>query len=82
MTMTGKMQVISQRIVKRTFEALKHPKGSTQRIALNKNWETSEYMTSQKFAVVQEVQFTHGGKGKLKYDFPTKKGAERFIFGR
>ena len=36
---------------KRTFEALKYPKGSPERIKLNEDNITSEYMTSYKFAL-------------------------------
>lgn len=39
-------------VFKRTFQALEHPKGSTERNELNKNIITSEYMKSYKFAVI------------------------------
>lgn len=38
-------------IKKRTFEALKYPKGSPERDKLNENVLTSEYYKSLKFAV-------------------------------
>lgn len=40
------------KIVKRTFKALEHPKGSAERNKLNKNIETSQYMKSYKYAVI------------------------------
>lgn len=42
------------KIKKRTFEAKKYPKGSEQRKELNRNAETSEYMPSEKFIVVNK----------------------------
>ena len=36
-------------ILKRTFEALSHPKGSEERKKLNEKSLTSEYMTSYKY---------------------------------
>ena len=38
-------------IHKRTFEALKHPKGSDERIKLNMDSRTSEYMPSYKYTI-------------------------------
>lgn len=38
-------------IHRRTFEAKKHPKGSTARDTLNLNSLTSEYMTSYKYYI-------------------------------
>jgi hypothetical protein len=38
-------------VIKRTFEATKHPKGSPERVELNKSVITSEYMTSYKYTV-------------------------------
>ncbi len=39
-------------VIKRTFEALKHPKQSSERMRLNDNIITSEYMPSYDWAVV------------------------------
>jgi len=39
-------------IIKRTFEAKKHPKGSEERKELNKSATTSEYNPSEKFIVL------------------------------
>ncbi len=44
--MTNKIEII-----KRTFVASKHPKGSKERDVLNEKSETSEYMTSYKYIV-------------------------------
>lgn len=41
-------------IHKRTFEALKHPKGSAERTELNKSAITSEYMPSYKYQRIGE----------------------------
>ena len=38
-------------IVRRTFEAAKHPKGSEERARLNCNAVTSEYLTSYRYLV-------------------------------
>ena len=40
------------KIIKRTFAALKYPKNSPERIKLNENSETSEYMSSFKYLAV------------------------------
>lgn len=39
------------KVARRTFEAKKHPKDSTQRTELNKDWLTSEYMPSHKYGI-------------------------------
>lgn len=39
-------------VVRRTFAAAKHPKGSPERVALNCDAITSEYYTSRRYAVV------------------------------
>jgi len=39
-------------VARRTFEAEKHPKGSPERVELNKSWVTSEYMPSYKYGVL------------------------------
>lgn len=38
-------------IVRRTFEAKRHPAGSAERARLNLEPETSEYMTSYRYVV-------------------------------
>jgi hypothetical protein len=38
-------------ILRRTFEAAKHPKGSAERQRLNWDAITSEYMTSHRYAI-------------------------------
>lgn len=43
------------KLIKRTFEALKYPKGSPERIKLNEKSETSEYMPSYKYDVETDV---------------------------
>lgn len=56
-------------ILKRTFEALKYPKGSEERNLLNISASTSEYMTSYKY-----VAITDGFSKSCK----TKSEAEAF----
>ncbi len=59
------------RIVKRTFEAKNHEKGSQARAKLNLDWRTSEYLPSMKYGVEPDE-----GEG-LYFVFPTKKEAEQ-----
>ena len=59
-------------IIKRTFEANKHPKGSQERIKLNEEIVTSEYQPSYKY--ILEV----GGKYQLKA-FRTNQEAKEYI---
>jgi hypothetical protein len=54
-------------IYKRTFEALKHPKGSAKRIELNKDAITSEYMLSYKYQAKGE---------NYSFSYRTKADAE------
>jgi len=61
--------MIKFNIVKRTFEALKYPKGSEERKLLNISAVTSEYMTSYKY-----VAITDGFSKSCK----TKSDAEQF----
>jgi hypothetical protein len=42
-------------ILKRTFEAARHPKGSPERARLNEETLTSEYMTSMLWLATVEV---------------------------
>jgi len=59
------------KLFKRTFEALKHAKGTAQRDALNCDAKTSEYMPSYKWIVED--------KDGLTRDFRTKQDAVKFI---
>ena len=52
--MKGKKENDKMKVIKRTFEALKHPKGSQERDSLNTTWITSEYMTSYKYGVIED----------------------------
>ena len=38
-------------VKRRTFEALKYPKGSDERVRLNLDWLTSEYMPSYRYGL-------------------------------
>lgn len=58
-------------IIKRTFEALKHPKGSQERIKLNEELITSEYQPDYKY--ILEV-----GNYQL-HAFKTRKEAEEYL---
>lgn len=58
------------KVVRRTFEALKFPKGSTERDRLNLDWLTSEYMTSHRYG----VRASDGGHTPFTYR--TKAEAE------
>jgi hypothetical protein len=42
------------KVVRRTFEAAKFPKGSPERVALNGDWLTSEYMPSYKYGLLED----------------------------
>lgn len=42
------------KVVRRTFEAKKHPKGSAERARLNLTWQTSEYMPSYRYGIVKD----------------------------
>ena len=57
------------RLVRRTFAALKHPKGSEERSQLNLDWLTSEYMPSHKYGLRND-DGTH-----LPYTYRTKDNA-------
>lgn len=58
-------------IKKRTFEALKHPEGSPERIKLNEELITSEYQQDYKYII--EV-----GNYQL-HAFKTRKEAEEYL---
>lgn len=55
-------------VVKRSFAALKHPKGSDERAALNLDWRTSEYMTSYRYGLTADdgtpTPFSYRTKGE------------------
>lgn len=68
------------KIIKRTFEAAKYPKGSKEREELNSKAETSEYYTSKKYLAIiifpeteTHLQITR------KQVFATKRECEDFI---
>ena len=58
------------KVYRRTFEALKYPKGSAQRSELNKDWLTSEYMPSHKYGVRNDdsshTPFTYRSKSEAE----------------
>lgn len=58
------------KIYKRTFEALKHPKGSLERVQLNLSAITSEYMTSYKYQVIGD---------RISFGYKTRKLAQEAI---
>jgi hypothetical protein len=58
------------KVVKRTFEALKYPKGSQDRVRLNGDWLTSEYMTSYRYGVRKD------DGGHTPFTYRTKAEAE------
>ena len=41
-------------VVKRTFAAKQHAIGSPERLRLNEDWRTSEYMPSHKFGILTD----------------------------
>jgi hypothetical protein len=57
-------------VIRRTFEAAKHPKGSPERVKLNESVVTSEYMTTHKYAIVGD-HFSNSRR--------TKAEAEAFV---
>lgn len=56
--------------IRRTFEAAKHPPGSSQRAALNLDWLTSEYMPSYRYGVREDngdsTPFTYRTKAEAE----------------
>ena len=58
------------KIVRRTFEALKFPKGHPERKRLNEDWLTSEYMPSHGYGVrnddVRHLPFTYRTKAEAE----------------
>ena len=63
------------KVARRTFEALKYAKGSTERELLNQDWLTSEYMPSYKYGIRNDdgshLPFTY----KTKYEAELHIGA-------
>ena len=57
--------------VRRTFEALKFPKGHPERARLNEDWLTSEYMPSHGYGVRND------DGSHLPITYRTKAEAER-----
>ena len=61
------------KVVSRTFEALKFPKGSPERTRLNEDWLTSEYMPSHGYGVRND------DGNHLPFTYRTKAEAEKKI---
>lgn len=64
------------KVVRRRFEALKHPVGSDERARLNATWETSEYMPSHKYGILEDDGL------RTPHTFRSKAEAEEFARGR
>ena len=74
---------MNSRIVKRTFEALKHPKGSVERAALNLKSETSEYMPSYKYtAIIEHPETETHYAFSSSHTFRTKTEAQEYLIFR
>lgn len=69
----GKAGVLSNPVKRRTFEALKYPKGSSERLGLNTDPITSEYMPSYKYVIVD-----NSGKS-TPFSYRTKSEAENAL---
>lgn len=52
--------VTSHQIIRRTFEAAKHPKGSAERSALNCDAATSEYLPSYRYILRKPALMSDG----------------------
>ena len=56
------------KIVKRTFDALKLPRGSAERERANSDWLTSEYMPSHRYGLREDdgshTPFTYRSKAE------------------
>lgn len=67
-------------IIKRTFEAEKHPKGSPERAKLNENQITSEYMHGTKYiAFIHLDENEHNGSVTHNRGFATKTECQQWI---
>ena len=65
---------------RRTFEALKYPKGSKERERLNLDSLTSEYMTGTKYeGIIRHPQTETNNAYTTKRGFKTKTEAQFFI---
>lgn len=66
-------------IVRRTFEALRHPIGSPERAKLNQSAETSEYLTGERYLIVETNFMSDGSINPTQpftsRGFRTKKAA-------
>ena len=67
------------KILKRTFEASNYPKGSDERIRLNKSNITSEYMISEKYLLFYHMLKFDGSKFEVNFGFRTKKEAQKYF---
>lgn len=58
------------KVTRRTFEALKFPKASSERAKLNEDWLTSEYMPSHGYGVRNDdgshLPFTYRSKAEAE----------------
>jgi hypothetical protein len=63
-------------VIRRTFDALKFPKGSAERDRLNLDWRTSEYMPSHRYGIVEN------DGAKTPFTFRKKAEALLYIQGR
>lgn len=45
-------------VVRRTFEAKRHPIGSEERVRLNLSWVTSEYLPSVRYGILEDGKET------------------------
>ena len=46
------------KVIRRTFEALKHEKGSDERARLNLSWVTSEYLPGIRYGISEANRHT------------------------
>ncbi len=69
-------------VLKRTFEAARHPKGSAERERLNRDVRTSEYMPSMRWIVRRPCLMSDGSPHPrqpwVNDEFRTKREAEAF----
>lgn len=70
------------RVVRRTFEAKKHPPGSAERAKLNESAITSEYLPSYRYLVVSAAIAANYGPTCGAKQFRTKREAEQFLEGQ
>jgi len=69
-------------VIRRTFEAAKHPAGGSRRQELNERTETSEYMPSHRYMVQWPALMSDGSPNPAQSHhnrtFRTKAEAEQF----